>query len=513
MRLRNISTAESQRRGVFEVVMCRFKVVSLLLLSLCLCASAVQTASAQDGLPEPGPARSVNVPAVKETKLKNGLIVAVVEKKGAPLVSVQLLVRAGASGEGMQKAGLANMTASMLTKGTQTRTAEQIAEEMEFLGSSLNTGAGWNNSTVGMTVTTDKLDPAMAIMSDVVLNPSFAQKELDLLKSQTLDDLKYSLTQPGFLANYVASAWSFKEHPAGGSPASIEAISRVDIEGFYKRSYRPKDSVLIFVGDISQSDALKAAQRSFGSWPVQSDAQSFERLGDLVTKVVEDSSAYKRILVVDLPNSGQSSVNYSVSLSKLGRNTKDYYTASVLNSLLGGGYSSRLNQEIRIKRGLSYGAGSRFGWRDSVSTFGASTQTKDQSAAEVAELILAEINRLRTADPTNDELNPRKSVLTGGFGRNLETNAGLAGALADLYAFGIPTSELNAYVNNVNSVSNSALKSFATRNFVNGDIIIVGDYSVFKDDLAKRFPNAKVEVIPAAELDITQPNLRRKIEQ
>ena len=478
-------------------------------LSLFLCVSAVQI-NAQETLPEPGAARPVNVPAVKETKLKNGLTVAVVEKKGVPLVSVQLLVRGGASGEGMQKAGLANLTADMLTKCTKARTAEQIAEEMEFLGSSLSTGAGWNNSTVGMTVTTDKLDAAMGIMSDVVLNPSFAQKELDLLKSQTLDELKYSLTQPGFLANYVASAWSYGEHPAGGTPASIEAISRSHIEAYFNSNYKPEHSVLIFVGDISNANAVKRAEEFFGNWKVGGGPRISTVAG--LPPPRPNDPGVRRLLVVDLPKSGQSSVNLVVPINNLGRNSKDYYTASVLNSLLGGGYSSRLNQEIRIKRGLSYGAGSGFGWRSTASTFGASTQTKDQSAAEVAELIVAEINRLRTADPTTGELDPRKSVLTGGFGRNLETNAGLANALADLYTFGIPTSELNAYVNNVNSVPNAALKSFATRNFVNGDIIIVGDYSVFKDDLAKRFPNAKIEVIPAAELDITQPNLRRKVE-
>ena len=510
MRLRIISTVETRRRGAFEIDTRRFNFVSFLILSLFLCVSLVQI-NAQNELPEPGPARPVNVPAVIETKLKNGLTVAVVEKKGAPLVSVQLLVRAGASGEGIQKAGLANLTADMLTKGTKTRTAEQIAEEMEFLGTSLNSGAGWNNSTVGMTVTTDKLDAAMAIMSDVVLNPAFAQKELDLLKSQTLDDLKYNLTQPGFLANYVASAWSYAEHPAGGTPASIESIGRPNIEAYFKSNYKPEHSVLIFVGDISNANAVKMAEKFFGNWKVDGGPRIATVAG--LPPRRPNAPVVNRFLVVDLPDSGQSSVNYVVPIELLGRKDKDYYTASVLNSLLGGGYSSRLNQEIRIKRGLSYGAGSGFGWRNTASTFGASTQTKDQSAAEVAELIVSEINRLRTADPTNEELDPRKAVLTGGFGRNLETNAGLANALVDLYTFGIPTAELNAYVNNVNSVANAALKSFATRNFVNGDIIIVGDYSIFKEDLAKRFPDAKIEVVPAAELDITQPDLRRKHEQ
>ena len=221
------------------------------------------------------------------------------------------------------------------------------------------------------------------------------------------------------------------------------------------------------------------------------------------------AAIYRRFLVVDLPNSGQASVNYLVPVKALGRSNKEYYPASVLNSLLGGGYSSRLNQEIRIKRGLSYGAGSSFSWRGESSNFGARTQTKDVSAAEVAELIVGEIKRLAEGDPTAAELDPRKAVLTGGFGRNLETNAGLAGAIADLYSFGIPASELNAYMTNVNSVQSSAIKSFAAKNFVSGDIVIVGDYAKFKDDLAKRFPNAKIEVVKADEIDIESPTLKR----
>ncbi|MGQ0540580.1 MAG: M16 family metallopeptidase, partial [Blastocatellia bacterium] len=217
----------------------------------------------------------------------------------------------------------------------------------------------------------------------------------------------------------------------------------------------------------------------------------------------------KRFLVLDLPNSGQASVNFIKPILGVGRRSKEYYAASVLNSLLGGGYSSRLTQEIRIKRGLSYGAGSSFAWRGWKTNFGARTQTKNESAAEVAQLIIAEIKRLAETDPTDAELLPRKSVLTGGFGRNLETTQGLAGALADLYSFGISTNELNSYMPNVNGVKNGELKSFASTNFFEGDVIIVGDYAKFKDDLAKRFPEMKIDLIKAEELDITKPNLRK----
>lgn len=468
--------------------------------------------------PSPSAPRSGIIPAVKEKKLANGLTVAVVERKNVPLVTVQLLVKSGASSENAAKAGLADMTASMLTKGTKTRTATQIAEQMEFLGGSINTGAGWNNSVVTLTVTSDKLDQAMAIMADVVLNPAFDQKELDLLKSQALDGLKYNLTQPGFLATYAASKYSFNEHPASGTPESIAGISRSVIVGFQKRNYIPRLGVLVFTGDVTSVKAIALSSKFFGLWKNSSRKESSPEENLAAAPPSYDRPLLKRILVVDLPNSGQAAVNYSKSLDSISR-VKDnggksssnffFYSASVLNSLLGGGYSSRLNQEIRIKRGLSYGAGSNFAWRDWKTNFGTHTQTKNESAAEVTELVLAEIKRLVDTLATDTELLPRKSVLTGGFGRNLETTVGLAGAVSDLYTFGLPASELNSYSSTVNSITPEEVRDFATRNLYGGDIIIVGDYSIFKDDLAKRFPNITVDVIKASELDLSKGNLRK----
>lgn len=499
-------TAETQRRrGLFRRMHFAFS-INCLLFSLCLGVSVVSVA-AQETPPEPSAPRSVSVPAVKEKKLANGLTVAVVERKNVPLVTVQLLIRSGASSEDPSKAGLANLTASMLTKGTKTRTATQIAEQMEFLGGAIETGAGWNNSLVTITVTSDKLDQAMAIMADVVLIPAFDQKELDLLKSQALDGLTFNLKQPGFLANYVASRYSFDEHPAGGTPASLASITKSDVASFHASNYRSDMSVLIFTGDISLEKSV-AAGRLFGGMKKRDGKIDVRaEAGKLVSNSSPD--LVERILVIDLPNSGQASVNYGLKLDGIGRKSSDYYPSSVLNSLLGGGYSSRLNQEIRIKRGLSYGAGSSFAWRRAKSNFGTRTQTKNESAAEVAELVLAEIKRLTEGEIVDAELTPRKSVLTGNFGRNLETTAGLAAAVADLYSFSIPTSELNKYVGSVTAVTDDQIREFAKQNLLGGDIIIVGDYAIFKDDLAKRFPNMKIEVIKADELDLSKENLRK----
>ena len=498
---KNTLTLETQSHGGSSS---RSRIIyTILVLSLCLGVSAVQIFAQ----PEPGPVKSVSIPAVQEKKLSNGLTVAVIEKTGTPIVTAQLLVKAGANSEDTKKAGLANLTGSLLTKGTKTRSAVQIAEEMEFLGGNLDSGAGWNASSVTMSVTSDKVEQAMTIMADVALNPAFKQEELDLLRSQELDGLKYNLAQPSFLATYVGSRYSFNEHPAGGTPSSLEGISRADIQNFYSGFFNPGNSIFIITGDITFAKATAIAEQHFGKWGSSRVSSVGQSTPDLRTTASDP--IVKRMLVVDLPDSGQASVNYFKPVLGLGRTNKVYYTASVLNSLLGGGYSSRLNLEIRIKRGLSYGAGSSFTWRGWKTNFGTRTQTKNESAAEVAELVVAELKRLSESEAADTELIPRKSVLTGGFGRNLETTGGLTGALAELYSFGIPTAELNSYMTNVNGVDSKTIKDFAGKYLSGGDIIIVGDYAKFKGDLAKRFPNVKIDVVKADELNMDSPTLRK----
>ncbi|MFN2412476.1 MAG: M16 family metallopeptidase, partial [Pyrinomonadaceae bacterium] len=426
---------------------------------------------AQGPIPAPGAPRPIVIPAVKEIKLPNSLTIAVIEKKEVPIVTAQLLVRTGASSEAIAKAGLANLTASMLTKGTKTRSAEQIAEQVEFLGGSLNSGAGWNNSLASVTVTSDKLDQAMTILGDVILNPAFSQSELDLLKSQELDGLTYNLKQPGFLASYVASRYSFSEHPAGGTPASLASIGVDDVRNFHTTAFRPERSVLIFAGDITVARAEALARKIFGAWRGPSSESSSAAVAKAAGGALDMNAVFRRILVVDMPKSGQAVVSYQKRIDAVGRQSTSYYPAGVLNSLLGGGYSSRLNQEIRIKRGLSYGAGSNFGWRNDTTNFGARTQTKNESAAEVLELVAAEIKRLTTGEITTAELMPRKSVLTGSFGRNLETTQGLASAVGDLYSFGVPVAELNRYSDSVNAVSEGQIREFAGKNLLGGDVI------------------------------------------
>ncbi len=448
--------------------------------------------------PTPGTPRSAVLPAIKEAKLKNGLLVAAVEKKSVPLVTVTILIGAGAAIEDEKKAGLADLTASMLTKGTKTRSATQIAEQIEFLGGTISSGAGWNAANVTVTVPSDKLESALKVMSDIILDPAFEQKELDLLKSQTADELSYNLNQPSFLANYAASVFTFNEHPVVGTPETIRSITPEDLKAFYAANYLAKNSRLIFAGDVSAANAEALATRYFGKMAGQNGAgKPTER--PAAASASHEIPMAQRLLVIDLPNSGQAAVSFTNRSLALQRSSPEYYVASVYNSVLGGGYSSRLNQEIRIKRGLSYGAGSSFSWRGIGANFATRTQTKNESAAEVAQLVVEELQKLMAEPVSEGELIPRKAVLTGNFGRNMETTAGIAGFLADLYTFGVPVTAMNEFDGGINGVSAAKIEQFAKTN-VAGDLIIVGDYAKFKEDLAKRFPKLTAKVVTAEDL-------------
>lgn len=488
------------------VISHQLSVISLLLFVLSFNAFA-QTP--KETPPPPSEPPTLSIPEVKEMTLENGLKVAVVQKTGLPLVTVSLLVKCGADCEPDSKAGLANMTANLLIKGTKYRTATDIAEQIDFLGGSLNSGVGWNSSTVTLNVLKDKLGKSLSIMSDSVIRPAFPAKEVQLAKKQTLDGFKVSLKQPGTLLAYVASRYTYKEHPSVGTTKTIGKITRKDIVGFHKTKYTPTNSVLIFTGDISPDQANRFAKLFFGSWTGKREPQ--KTLASVADSLSKRPATIKRMLVVDLPNSGQAAVGFANKLGFGRKNsTTKYFPASVLNSVLGGGYSARLNQEIRLKRGLSYGARSGFSWRADETNFNANTQTKNESAAQVAELIKIEINKLANDSIKETELIPRKAVITGGFGRGLQTNNGLAARLRDLYLYDLSPNELNSFMNNVRNVSDQQIKDFASNNLLGGDMIIVGDAKMFMEDLKKRFPNQKIEVIKASDLNLNSSNLKKR---
>ena len=463
--------------------------------------------TAQATPPPPATPRSVVFPKPVEKTLANGLRVVVVRRSQMPLVSAQLTIKSGGEVDPADLSGVADMSASLLTRGTTTRSATQIAEQIEALGGFINSSAGWDSSSISTGVSSPRIGAAMEILADVVRNPAFKDAEIERLRSLNLNNLKVALGQPGNIARFVATRVVYRDapygHPLSGTPESIPRIKREDIVRIHSTFYRPDNAILIIGGDMSPENGFALAQKYFGDWA--KPASTLPRSG-MVTPL--SNAGNRRILVIDKPDAGQAAV--IVARSGISRSSPDYFRAIVANSVLSG-YSGRLNQEIRIKRGLSYGAGSSLETRRWAGAFSASAQTKNESGAEVAALTLDEVRRLAAGELPDSELTPRKAVLVGSFGRSTETTAGLVGAISSLAIYGISFDEINRYINNVQAVKAADVKSFAASQLgADGtSVIVVGDASKFLPELRKQFP--QVEVIPIAELDLNTASLRRAV--
>ncbi len=480
---------------------------SLALGAFVLLPSITAAQTPQATPPAPSAPRSVQFPSPVEQTLPNGLRLIVIQRSNTPLVSAQLIIKNGGEVDPPELSGLADMTANLLTKGTDSRDATQIAEAVEALGGSLDSGARWDGSTATVGVSSPKIGDAIKILADVVRRPTFKTEEIERLRQQYLDNLTVGLGQPGTIARFVAGRVVFGDapygHPISGTPESLARISRDDIVKMHSLYYRPDNAILVIGGDIQAKDAFDLAKRNFGDWQKPATALP------VVSAAAMGSAAAKtgRVLVIDKPDAGQAAVY--LARTGINRSDPDFFRGMVTNSVLSG-YSGRLNQEIRIKRGLSYGAGSSLDARRDVGPFAASAQTKNQSGAQVADLLIGEIGRLSTSPPSESELTPRKAVLIGNFARNLETVNGLVGQISSLALYGLALDEINRYIQNVQTISTADVQKFAGSRLdaKSANIIIVGNAKEFLPELTKQFPN--VEVIPVAELDLNTALLRKK---
>jgi len=473
------------------------------LLALAVAWPAVAADPAGDALPAPGPARKVDIPVAQDKTLPNGLRVVVIRRSVTPLVSVALYLRSGAEVDPPKLAGLTDITAGLLDKGTTTRSAPQIAEAADALGGSLATGAGFDASQAAITVTTPRLGAALDLLADVVRHPTFAAEEIERERKRMLDSLRLALSQPGSVAGLVAARAVYGSgtygHSAGGTPASLPRIQRADVVKLHDTYYRPDNALLVFAGDIDLDGAVAAATHSFGDW--KAPATPLPKAPAAIGK-----SALASTIVVDIPGTGQAAV--SAVHRGIARDAKDYYAGLVTNSVLGGSYSARLSTEIRIKRGLSYAARSSFDTRRQAGAFGGSAQTKNPSAGEVAGLLLSEFARLGNTAVGADELAARKATLSGNFSFTLETTRGLLGQVAGLAVYGLPLDELSHYLDRIQAVGADQVREFARTHLGrNGlTLIAVGDASQFAGQMEKAYP--KVERLSAAALDLDSATLK-----
>ncbi|MBX3480522.1 MAG: insulinase family protein [Caulobacter sp.] len=441
------------------------------------------------------------LPTPSEKTLPNGLRVIVARSSDLPLVTADLTVRAGSIYDPDGKAGLAGMAADLMTEGAGGKSAVEIAARSEALGADLEASSGLEFSSVTLNVLSANLDPAMDLMADVALRPTYAAEELDRVRDQSIDGIQVSMKQPRSVAGYVSGPAVWAGTPLGDvtTPTTLKALNRDDLADFHRRWFRPDNAVLVIAGDITPEQGFALAEKAFGAW--RAPAGALPALPEVA------ATSKPRVIIVDMPDAGQASV--IVAKRAITRDDPRYYAGLVANSVLGGGYSARLNQEIRVKRGLAYGAGSNLSVRQGTGGFSASTQTKNQTAGEAVVLLREEMGKMGQSLPTPEELAARKSVLIGGFGRDLATTDGLAGVLGSLAAYGIDLSEIKVFTTRVDAVTPEQVRDFAAQVLKPGEtsVIVVGDGKLFGDSLKAALPDA--EVIPIDELDLDSPTLRK----
>ena len=450
--------------------------------------------------PAPGAPVAPVIPEPAETRLANGMRLIVVPRHDLPLVSASLMALGGGRNDSPGKAGANSLMSELLIKGTRTRSATEIAAAIERLGGAIDSGVSRDGSGISLTVKADAAPDALAILADVARNPVFAPEELERARTQAVDAVTVSLQNPGTLAALTANRAVFGNgpyaHPLGGTPTSLARITRADIVSAYAQSWRPDQSALILVGDITVARARTLATRLFADWKAS---------GTPVATVMNLPRPIPRTIVVDMPDAGQAGV--VLARPGIAHDDPRYYPVQLANATLGLGFTSRLNREIRIKRGLAYGAGSSAAARRLGGVIAASTQTKNASAPEVVALIRGEMERLATEAPDAAELDTRKAVLIGGFARAIETNSGIAGTLGDYVLDAVPVDELGRYIPSIQAVSPTQVAE-AGRLFdpSAASIVVVGKAGDFADALRKTWPD--LTVIPAVDLNLDTPELR-----
>lgn len=433
--------------------------------------------------PAIGPAPSLKMPAIQKQKLANGLPVWIVEHHEVPLAQINLIVRSGSSADPIGKYGIGNLTAAMLDEGAGTRSALDLADALEFLGANLATTSSFDYSAVRLSVPVSKLNDAMPLMADVALRPAFPAAELDRLKKERLTNLLQARDNPAALIQLAFPRIVFGPTHRYGTSANglgpaIEAFTVADLQTFYRSHYRPDNAALVVVGDVTAASIMPLLEKSFGAWKA-------DGVKPLVAEVpMAPQLKSRQIYIVDKPGAAQSQIR--IGWVGVPRSTADYAGLQVLNTVFGGSFTSRLNQNLRERNGYSYGASSVFDMRLSAGPFlAASGVQTDKTAPAVAEFF-NEFTAMLKPVPA-EELTKAKNYVALGFPGEFETTGDLARKLEDLVVYNLPEDTYANFVAAVGKVTATDLQNLAAR-YMQPDkmaVVIVGDRSAIEADVRK----------------------------
>ncbi len=430
--------------------------------------------------PKSGSQSKVSFPKYLEKKYTNGFKSFVVENHELPIVTIGYVVKSGATFDGSLP-GLASVTSELITKGTKKRSAVKIAEEIDFVGGSLSTNASWDASQVFVSVLKNHLDVAFDVLHDVVTNPAFPQEEIDRVKTQRLASIQQMKSDAGYLADTRFAAVVFSDHPYGnphsGTEKSISTMIRKDFLDFHNNFYVPDNSFIAFAGDITSKEADKYVRKYFSKW------KGKQRNSHVPPML---SGSYERkIVIVDKPAAVQSALR--IGGVGIARNNPDYVKVMVMNTLLGGYFSSRINQNLREAHGYTYGGRSAFDARALPGLFEVSADVRNEVTSETIDEVFKELSKIRDTVPSKDEIEMVKNYIVGLFPIQLETPQQVAARVIAIELYDLPKNYYNKYQESVRKLTAGDIRA-AARKYIKPDrlsVVLSGNSKEIGNKLGK----------------------------
>lgn len=426
-------------------------------------------------------APKLKLPPFTKAKLKNGMTVYLMEKHEVPLVSVAMIVRSGGVADPVGKEGAASLTADLLRKGTPTRTADQVSQQLDFLGAISGTDTSADLTRIRAEFMKKDVSEGLDIVSDLLQHPNFPDAEVTKLVAQRVDQIRSAKDRAAAVLNMYFYGYLYANHPYArpedGDENSLKAITRDDIVAYHKAHYTPDNTVLAVAGDFSAAEMQKLLEAKFGGWtgkavPAPAVPQPKPVVG-------------KRLLLIDKPDSTQT--YYEIGNVGIARNNPDRTYIEVVNTLFGGRFTSMINSELRIKSGLTYGARSFFDMRKVPGAFAISTYTKNASTEKAIDLTLEVAKRLHDKGITQEELDSAKAYIKGQFPPSIETAGSLANLLATLDFYGLDEREINELYQRIDSMDLATSKRIIQQYFPldNLTFVVIGKASEIEPVLKK----------------------------
>ncbi len=422
--------------------------------------------------PEPGPIRAFHFPEVVPGSMDNGLELRVVRMPRLPVVSVSLVLNAGESWLARDRAGLAVLTGDCLEGGTEALPGNELAEALEGIGASLRVSTGWDATTVSLSCHADRLVEALPILAGLIRRPAFPDDEVARVRAQHLASLEERRKQPGKIAADAALGEIFADEvpyarPTAGLPESVEELGTNAVRSFADEAYRPGDGGLVVAGDVGPEELEAMAAEHLGSWSGEGRGRPEFR--------ARPRSDERRIVVVDRPGSVQSEIRMGhVGIRK---SSEDYFPILVFNTILGGTFTSRLNQSLREEHGYTYGVRSRFSARREPGPFTISTAVETAVTADAVDEALRQVEALVADGPTEEEVASARDYVVGVFPLRFETTGQVSSRIAELIVYDLPDDFHAAFRDRVRGVEPADVEEAARRR-VHPDemaIVVVGD--------------------------------------